>query len=155
MIPGGRLACGVSIAQWAIAKLGARSLGGAGLVRLAALLTAFGAPAAGQSLTPMHGEILSMSDSFAVSVYPGNPYAQRIVIETKVYDENFAPLAAFVSPAQASVAAGDRRRILVRVPFEGRTQRRIRVCAESVPFPNQPTRMRAQVCGKFFGRRVG
>lgn len=114
-----------------------------------------GGTAASQSLTPMHGEILSLSDSFAISVYPGNPYAHRMIIETRVYDENFAPVAAFVSPAQTSVAAGDRRRILVRVPFESRKERRVRVCAESVPFPDQPTRMRAQVCGKFFGRRLG
>jgi hypothetical protein len=44
--------------------------------------------------------------------------------------------------------------VLVVVPFEGKPDRRVRVCAESVPFANQPTRIRTQVCGRFLARRV-
>lgn len=118
-----------------------------------ALISAPGLASA-QSLTPMRGEVRSFAESFALRVSPGNPYAHRIKIEIKVYDEAFNPVAARVTPSEIIVGAQDRRNVLVVVPFQELRERRIRICAESIPFPNQPTKLRTQVCGKFLAHRV-
>lgn len=123
------------------------------LVAVAAVHAAAG-PAAAQSLSPMRGEVSSFADTFAVRVAPGNPYQHRIRIEVKVYDEAFAPVAAQVMPPEMMVGAQDRRNVTVLVPFDGRNERKVRICAESVPFENEPTRLRTQVCGKFLAHRV-
>ncbi|MDX2309218.1 MAG: hypothetical protein NW216_13330 [Hyphomicrobium sp.] len=112
-------------------------------------------PAAAQGMTPMRGEIKSFTDRFAVRVFPMNPYGHRVVVEVKVYDETFAPVAAQVSPASAVLGPDDNRSVMVVIPFDGKTERRVRICTEAVPFKNQNTRVRAQVCGRFLGRRVG
>ena len=110
--------------------------------------------AVAQSMTPMRGEVSSFDDNFAVRVAPGNPYTHRIKVEVKVYDEQFRPVPAFVMPRETLVAAQDRRTVMVLIPFDGKPERKVRICAESVPFENQPTRLRTQVCGKFLARHV-
>lgn len=122
------------------------------LVLAAALTLANGSAA--QSLTPMRGEITSFSDRFAVRVYPANPYHHRIRIEVRVYDEAFAPVEAEVLPPAATLAPSDFRSVLVLVPFDGRSERKIRICAESVPFDAAATRLRTQVCGRFLAHRA-
>lgn len=107
----------------------------------------------GQSMNPMRGEIGSFTDQFAVRVFPSNPYKHRIRMEVRVYDQDFRPVRARVAPSEFSVGAGDSRPVLVVVPFEGATTRKVRICTESVPFPGQQTQIRAQICGKFLGRR--
>jgi hypothetical protein len=108
-----------------------------------------------QSLTPMRGEVRSTSDVFALRVAPGNPYAGRMRVEVRVYDENFAPVAAQVQPPEMTIGANSTRNVLVLVPFEGQTERKVRVCAESIPFETQTTKLRTQVCGRFLARRAG
>lgn len=120
----------------------------------AALAAALASPARAQSLTPMRGEAKSFTDQFAFRVYPANPYPRRIRVEVKVYDENFAPIQASVMPPSAMLAPEDNRSVMVLVPFEGRDERRVRICAESVPFEDKATRLRTQVCGRFLAQRV-
>ena len=110
--------------------------------------------AAAQALTPMRGEVKSFTDQFALRVFPANPYPHRIKVEIHVYDENFAPVNAAVMPPVALLAPEDNRSVLVMVPFEGKTERRVRVCAESIPFEDKSTRLRTQVCGRFLAQRV-
>ncbi len=109
-------------------------------------------------MSPMRGEVQSFADSFALKVYPANPYAHRIRIEVKVYDQDFRPVKAYVSPAEFTLAGNFARPVNVIVPFEGAKQRKVRVCTESVPFPNQTTAttttIKAQVCGKFLGEKL-
>ena len=127
--------------------------------RLAALTAVALVAAAGgtsaQSITPMRGEIKSFADKFVVRVYPSNPYTRRMKVEVKVYDENFAPITtAAVMPSAAMLAPEDNRSVLVQVPFDGQTERRVRICAESVPFEDKATRLRTQVCGRFLAQRL-
>ncbi|MGL4398150.1 MAG: hypothetical protein ACRCS9_16555 [Hyphomicrobium sp.] len=110
--------------------------------------------ASAQALTPMRGEIKSFTDQFAVRVFPANPYERRIRIEVKVYDETFAPVPAIVSPPDLTLGPQDNRSVVVMVPFDGAAQRRVRICAESIPFEDKSTRLRTQVCGRFLGHRV-
>lgn len=110
--------------------------------------------ASAQAISPMRGEVKSFTDQFAIRVYPANPYARRIKVEVKVYDESFAPVKAAVMPPAALLAPEDNRSVMVVVPFEGRSERRIRICAESVPFEDKATRLRTQVCGRFLAQRV-
>jgi hypothetical protein len=121
---------------------------------IAAAIAAIAGQANAQALTPMRGEIKSFSDQFAVRVYPANPYDRKIRIEVKVYDDTFAPVNAAVMPASTMLAPQDNRSVMVLVPFEGMNERRVRICAESVPFEDKSTRLRTQVCGRFLGRRV-
>ncbi len=115
---------------------------------------AFGAATANaQSMSPMRGSVNSFSDAFALRVHPTNPYDKRIDIEVRVYDQDFFEVPARVSPQTFSLAAGATRRVTVVVPFDGATERRVRVCTESVPYPDQPTQIRTQICGKFRGIR--
>ena len=106
-----------------------------------------------QAMSPMRGEVMSFTDSFAVRVFPSNPYEQRIKVLVRVYDQDFYPIAARVTPAEFTLAGNGSRPVLVIVPFEGAAQRKVRICTESVPFPNEQTQIRAQICGKFLGQR--
>lgn len=123
-------------------------------IAAAILAAALVSPASAQSLTPMRGEAKSFTDQFAFRVYPANPYPRRIKVEVKVYDENFAPVQASVMPPSAMLAPEDNRSVMVLVPFDGRDERRVRICAESVPFEDKATRLRTQVCGRFLAQRV-
>ncbi|MER8442283.1 hypothetical protein NKH52_03615 [Mesorhizobium sp. M1066] len=106
-----------------------------------------------QSMSPMRGEINSFTDVFAVRVFPANPYNRKIRVEIHVYDQDFQPVDARISPDVFQLASQASRSVLVVVPFDGATERKVRICTESIPFPNQQTQIRAQICGKFFGRR--
>ncbi len=113
--------------------------------------------AAAQSMSPMRGQVKSFADSFAVKVFPANPYTHRIRMEVNVYDQNFRPIkGARVSPAKFTLGGRFARPVNVIVPFEGQTTRKVRVCTEAIPFPGQSTRttIKAQVCGKFMGERI-
>ncbi|RAZ92108.1 hypothetical protein DPM33_06615 [Mesorhizobium hawassense] len=122
---------------------------------LAAGLTAALSPVAAtsQSMTPMRGEVRSFTDAFAVRVFPGNPYNQRIRVEVHVYDQDFQPVAARITPSAFLLAGQASRPVLVVVPFDGANERKVRICTESIPFPSEQTQIRAQICGKFFGHR--
>jgi len=109
--------------------------------------------AAAQSMTPMRGEVRSFTDAFAVRVFPGNPYDQRIRVEIHVYDQDFQPIDAQISPSAFLLAGQASRPVLVVVPFDGANDRKVRICTESIPFPGEQTQIRAQICGKFFGHR--
>lgn len=127
----------------------------AAAVAVQAVAAAMGSvPAAAQSLTPMRGEVKSFNDRFAVRVFPGNPYKHRIRVEVRVYDEAFNEVTADVVPRETMIGAEDRRSVLVMVPFGGAAERKVRVCAESVPFNSKSTRMKTQVCGRFYAQRV-
>jgi len=107
-----------------------------------------------QALSPMRGEVTSYTDSFAVRVFPANPYDHRIRIEVKVYDQDFNPVDARIAPANFTLGGKLARPVNVLIPFDGAKQRKIRICAESVPFPGKTSTIRAQVCGKFLGTRA-
>lgn len=124
------------------------------IVLCAAALAAAHAPARAQSMTPMRGEVTSFSDAFAVRVYPYNPYAHRIRVAVKVYDADFRPLPARVSPDEMLLGSRNSRPVLVMVDFGKERIKHVRICAESVPFPNHKTRIRAQICGRFRARRL-
>ncbi len=102
----------------------------------------------------MRGEVKSFTDQFAIRVFPANPYPRRIKIEVKAYDEDFAPINAVVMPQAVMLAPEDNRSVMVLVPFEGKTERRVRICAESIPFEDKSTRLRTQVCGRFLAQRL-
>jgi len=118
-----------------------------------ALAIAAAAPASAQSMSPMRAEITSFAESFAVRVFPANPYDHQIRVEVRVYDQDFAPVAAEVLPGSFMLGAQASRSVLVVVPFAGAADRKVRICTESVPFPTEQTRIKAQICGKFFARR--
>jgi hypothetical protein len=121
-----------------------------------ALAAALGTGASrAQSLTPMRGEVRSVSDAFAVRVFPSNPYDRPIRVEVHVYDQDFAPVpGARVSASPLMLAPEGSRPVIVTIPFAGEAVRKVRVCAESIPFPNSQTQVRAQICGKFLGKRL-
>ena len=111
--------------------------------------------AAAQAMSPMRAKVESFTDSFAVRVYPANPYKHRIRVEVRVYDQDFRPVrAARVSPSQFTLGAQFARPVTVMVPFEGYKNRKVRICTEAIPFPGQTTKIKAQVCGKFLGQRL-
>ncbi|WP_144377661.1 hypothetical protein [Mesorhizobium amorphae] len=124
------------------------------LYGLLALLCVLPAAVSAQSMSPMRGEIMSFSNAFAVRVYPANPYKQRIKISVRVYDQDFYPVKdARVSPSEFMLGGDASRPVLVVVPFNGTSERKVRICTESIPFPNDQTQIRAQICGKFLGQR--
>lgn len=116
---------------------------------------AFAGAANAQSLSPMRAAVTSMSDQFAIRIYPGNPYEKRVQIKIKVYDHNFREVPAVIRPRDPFVEAGGRRPVTVIIPFEGRYSRKIRICAESTPYLQKQARLKGQVCGRYIGRRAG
>lgn len=121
---------------------------------IAVLLAASAGLAWPQSMSPMRGEVNSFTNAFAVRVYPANPYKHRIKVLVRVYDQNFYPVpAARVTPSEFMLGGEASRSVLVIVPFDGTAERKVRICTESVPFPNEQTQIRAQICGKFLGQR--
>jgi hypothetical protein len=123
------------------------------LLILAALATLPAFAASAQSMSPMRGEVASFTDAFAVRVFPANPYGHRIKISIRVYDQNFNPVAARVTPGDFMLGPEASRSVLVIVPFDGASARKVRICTESVPFPSEQTQIKAQICGKFLGQR--
>ena len=69
--------------------------------------------AAAQSMSPMRGEVNSFTDVFAVRVFPANPYDQKIKVEIHVYDQDFQPVDAKISPAVFQLGAQASRPVLV------------------------------------------
>ena len=122
--------------------------------RAGALALLFATPAGAQSMSPMLGEVRSLSENFLVRVRSQNPYRHRIRVEVRVYDTRFRPVRALVHPASFTLGAGAARTVAVRVPFEGQAARRVRVCTESIPFPNQQISVRSQICGRFLATRL-
>jgi hypothetical protein len=120
---------------------------GAGLANLA------GTSASAQSMSPMRGEVASFTNAFAVRVFPANPYGHRIKISVRVYDQDFNPVDARVTPADFMLGSEASRPVLVVVPFGGAATRKVRICTESVPFPGEQTQIKAQICGRFLGQR--
>jgi hypothetical protein len=112
------------------------------------------ASADAQALSPMRGVVSSFTDTFAVKVFPANPYTHRIRIEIRVYDQDFNPVKARVSPANFTLGGNTSRPVTVLIPFDGASARKVRVCAESVPFPGKTSNIKAQICGKFLGQRA-
>jgi hypothetical protein len=110
-------------------------------------------PASAQSMSPMRGEVTSFTDAFAVRVFPSNPYNKKIRIDVRVYDQNFQPVDAKIAPDSFMLGAEASRPVLVVVPFDGNNERKVRICTESVPFPNEQTQIKAQIYGKFLGQR--
>lgn len=104
-------------------------------------------------MSPMRGEIKSFTNDFAVRVFPSNPYNHRIKVQVKVYDQNFEPIEARVAPAEFMLGSDAKRPVLVVIPFDGKSERKVRVCTESIPFPNQTSLIKAQICGKFLGQK--
>jgi len=111
-------------------------------------------PAGAQSMTPMRGSVSSLTDEFAVRVFPRNPYRHPIEVAVRVYDEHFRPVEARVSPPFMKLGGGASRPVVVVVDFGPEKERRVRICTESVPFPEGKTRIRAQICGRFLARRL-
>jgi hypothetical protein len=107
-----------------------------------------------QALSPMRGVVSSFTDTFAVKVFPANPYTHRIRIEVRVYDQDFNPVKARVSPANFTLGGNMSRPVTVLIPFDGASERKVRVCAESVPFPGKTSNIKAQICGKFLGQKA-
>ena len=121
---------------------------------LGAALSLMAEVAASQSMSPMRGEIQSFTNSFAVRVHPLNPYKHRIKVDVRVYDQDFRPVkSARVTPSQMMLGSDASRPVLVVVPFDGNTERKVRICTESIPFPGQQTQIKAQICGKFLGKK--
>ena len=118
------------------------------------ILALFPSGATAQALSPMRGTVSSYTDNFAVRVFPANPYNHRIRIEIRVYDQDFNPVKARVSPAAFTHGGNSSRPVNVMIPFDGNTERKVRVCAESIPFPGKTSNIKAQICGKFMGTRV-
>lgn len=110
--------------------------------------------ATAQALSPMRGVVSSFTDTFAVKVFPANPYTHRIRVEIRVYDQDFNPVKARVSPANFTLGGNTSRPVTVLIPFDGASERKVRVCAESVPFPGKTSNIKAQICGKFLGQRA-
>ena len=121
-------------------------------------LTLLPQEAAAQAMSPMRGQVQSFTDTFALKVFPSNPYNHRIRVEVKVYDQDFNPVEAKVMPAEFTLGGRNSRPVTVMVPFDGANQRKVRVCTESVPFPGiggkTTTTIKAQICGKFLGERL-
>ncbi|WP_048646517.1 hypothetical protein [Nitratireductor soli] len=124
------------------------------LLLIAAGFSAALTHASAQSMTPMRGEVTSFGGAFAVRVRPYNPYNHRIRVAVRVYDADFMPVAARVSPPEMMLGSRDSRPVLVEVEFGSTKEKRVRICTESTPFPSHQTKIRAQICGRFIARRA-
>ncbi len=99
------------------------------------------------SLSPMILQSKSYTDQVVFRVFPKNPYNHRINMEVRVYDQKFRLIRARVSPRRMKLGAGLSRPVTVTVPFEGKKTRKIRICAESIPFPSgKAASVRTRVC---------
>lgn len=125
-----------------------------GVIASAFTLSLLPTAADAQALSPMRGTVKSFTDAFAVRVFPANPYGHRIRIEVKVYDQDFHLVNARVSPPEFTLGGNTSRPVNVLIPFDGASERKIRVCAEAVPFPGKTSNIKVQICGKFLGQRA-
>ena len=126
-----------------------------GIVAGSLALALLPSEAAAQSMSPMRCKLKSFTNSYALKVYPSNPYDHRIRVEIKAYDANFRPLKNVrISPSNFTLGGQANRQVTVVVPFNGKKTSRVRICTESIPFPGQSSNnIKAQICGKFIGER--
>jgi hypothetical protein len=120
-----------------------------------ATLAAMNAASFAQSVTPMRGQARSFADSFAIRIIVGNPYKNKQVFSVRVYDDKFYPVEAQVTFSEVTIPAEGSKSVVVMVPFDGMTVRKVRVCAEGMFGKANEQRLRTQVCGKYLGTRVG
>ena len=118
-------------------------------------LVAMNAASLAQSVTPMRGEARSFAEDFAIRIVVGNPYQNKQMFAVRVYDDKFYPVEAQVTYSEVTIPASGSKSVVVVVPFEGMTTRRVRVCAEGMFGKENEQRLRTQVCGKYQGTRVG
>ncbi len=120
---------------------------------LAGLLILASDAANAQSMTPMRGKVVSFTDRFAIRVWPGNPYSHNLDMQIAVYDDDFGPIRAQAVPAAFNVGPGDRRSVLVIVPFAEKSERTVRVCTRARPERRRGTTIATEICGRFQGIR--
>lgn len=127
--------------------------GGAGAILAGVLLLGVAQSAEAQSLSPMKGDVKAFGEEFAVRVVARNPYRKRIVVRMRAYDHLFRPIPARFSREAFRLGGGAERSVTALLPFNGERVRYVRLCAESVPFPDATQIVRTRVCGKFRARR--
>lgn len=108
-----------------------------------------------QSVTPMRGAVTSFADEFALRITVGNPYPRATYFDVRVYDENFQPIEAIVSPPNLKMPPDETTLVSVRVPFNGGSTRKVRVCAEGMFANANQSGVRTQVCGRYLATHIG
>lgn len=119
-------------------------------VILALTLSVLPTAALGQSLSPMVGDIPTVTDQAGLRLIVRNPYdkARRFFVE--VLTEDGAPLPNVRLSAQnLPIGPGANSSLFVITPMAGENSRVFRVCVTSQTFAGGGNGIRGQVCGKY------
>jgi hypothetical protein len=112
-------------------------------------------PAAAQSLSPMHADGATPSDTKGFRLAVGNPYPGRMVFEITPMDPKFRVAAAdaAVNFPVLTMAPGTTRQVIVTFKIvPPQKERTIGVCVQP---KNLAGTVQPRVCGTYTGRRLG
>jgi hypothetical protein len=113
------------------------------------------APAAAQSLSPMHAAGATPSDVKGFRLTVGNPYPGRMTFVVLPMDARFRVAAADaeVNFPEVTLAPGSSRQVIVTFRIDpSRKERTIGVCVQPRDLDST---VLPRVCGTYTGRRLG
>ena len=116
-----------------------------------------------QTMGPMTQKIVSSTDRFSVRIYTSNPYPKDMRLRIRAYDQDYKLIKAHISNRDFILPVGGKEDVLVTIPFEGKNEKRVRICAARIPIKqNSKTeilktkstnsmKIRTRVCGRYLG----
>jgi len=120
-----------------------------------AYVLALAAPAAAQSLSPMHNAGPTPSDIKGFRLAIGNPYRTVMTFIVLPMDPKFRVLAAdaAINFPEVTLAPGSSRQVILTFRIDpARKERTIGVCVQP---KNLASTVLPRVCGTYTGRRLG
>ena len=114
------------------------------------------AVAKAQSISPARAVVDAVSNVAAIRVRVRNPYSRTMQMRVEAFDRRFAPIGFRADRKVVTIPAGQSAPVLVMVPFEDATSRRVRVCVSTMAVGRKRGRagIRARACGRYWLRRL-
>ena len=114
-----------------------------------------GSAAQAQTVAPMTAAVGAYGEQFLVRLNVRNPYPDTRDFTLAAFDEAGGPISVWSSAPAFRLAAGKGRMLAVSAPFEGRPNRRIVLCVETVAGETETGRLLTQVCSTVQAERLG
>ncbi|NNU17609.1 hypothetical protein HK107_14855 [Parvularcula sp. ZS-1/3] len=107
-------------------------------------------PAAGQTLRPMEGRVVTFAERAAVRAFVTNPYAMPRRFTVNAFDASWQPIKEARFPRSDFIlGAGGERSILAIIPSPDEEGEPIYICATAEPLKARGAAVKGRVCGRF------
>lgn len=104
--------------------------------------------AAAQQVSPMVQRVGAAGDRFLVRLEVGNPYPDTRTFRLVAFDEDNRPADIWTNVPAFDLPPGGSRKVLASASFDGASERKMLICAETVTPSASGAVLHAQVCSK-------